>query len=240
MLQTAIVLLLAHVLSDFVLQTDWIHENKRSIVVLGLHALIVLVTTVLVAGSLALIPLAIVVASHFLIDHLKSTVLGSSFAAFVIDQSAHVVIIGALAFNFPNMFSDGWWPAFAAANADLFNVETYLSVCVIAAGFITATRAGQFGVALFMDGFAVTSNESPTLERGGAAIGVLERALVFIFVLAGRPEAIGFLIAAKSVLRFNVSKNDRAASEYVIIGTLASFAWGLLAALATQAALNAL
>ena len=58
-------------------------------------------------------------------------------------------------------------------------------------------------------------------------------------VLAGEPAGVGFLIAAKSVLRFDTLRQGRRASEYVIVGTLASFTWAFLAALATQALLPA-
>jgi hypothetical protein len=51
---------------------------------------------------------------------------------------------------------------------------------------------------------------------------------------------VGFLIAAKSILRFGSVKDDRALSEYVIIGTLASFGWALIAAYATLWGLSAL
>ena len=64
-------------------------------------------------------------------------------------------------------------------------------------------------------------------------IGLLERALIFLMVLAGQPAGIGFLIAAKSVLRFDTASKDQRASEYVIIGTLASFGWALLVSFAT-------
>jgi len=51
-----------------------------------------------------------------------------------------------------------------------------------------------------------------------------------------------YLIAAKSLLRFNelARDQDRRVSEYVIIGTLASFAWGLTTAFATRLVLAAL
>ena len=64
--------------------------------------------------------------------------------------------------------------------------------------------------------------------------------MILMLVLADQPDGIGFLIAAKSLLRFNdlARDNDRRASEYVIIGTLASFAWGLGAAFATHVALD--
>ncbi len=51
---------------------------------------------------------------------------------------------------------------------------------------------------------------------------------------------MGLLIAAKSILRFGAVRDDRALSEYVIIGTLASFAWALLVAYATISGLGLL
>ena len=59
-------------------------------------------------------------------------------------------------------------------------------------------------------------------------------------ILGGLPEGIGFLIAAKSVLRFGTVREEAKLSEYVIIGTLASFGWALLAAWATIALLSRL
>ena len=76
------------------------------------------------------------------------------------------------------------------------------------------------------------------LRDGGRQIGLLERGLIFLFILTNLPVAVGFLIAAKSVLRFGTASRDQRTAEYVIIGTLASFGWAILAALATQAALD--
>ena len=64
------------------------------------------------------------------------------------------------------------------------------------------------------------------LVEGGKWIGLLERALIFMLIMAQQFQAIGFLIAAKSILRFQYSK-ERSHSETVIIGTLASFAWAI-------------
>jgi hypothetical protein len=41
---------------------------------------------------------------------------------------------------------------------------------------------------------------------------------------------VAFLIAAKSILRFGTVQKDRAASEYVIVGTLASVGWSMVTA----------
>ena len=74
---------------------------------------------------------------------------------------------------------------------------------------------------------APDDNDGAGLPKGGATIGFLERGLIYILVVGGQPASIGFLIAAKSILRFGVIDENRAVSEYVIIGTLASFGWAI-------------
>lgn len=55
----------------------------------------------------------------------------------------------------------------------------------------------------------------------GRIIGLLERLFVVIFVLMGQYAAIGFILAAKGVARFQDFKS-RTFAEYVLIGTLLS------------------
>ena len=78
---------------------------------------------------------------------------------------------------------------------------------------------------------------SGTIEVGltgaGRVIGNLERGLIFLLILSGQTQNIGFLIAAKSVLRFGTVADDRRISAYVIIGTLASACWAIGASLQT-------
>ena len=65
-----------------------------------------------------------------------------------------------------------------------------------------------------------------SLAKAGLYIGVLERLFVFGFIVLNQWQAIGLLIAAKSVFRFgDLSRaKDRKLTEYVLIGTLLSFA----------------
>jgi len=55
-------------------------------------------------------------------------------------------------------------------------------------------------------------------------------------MLTGHFEAIGFLLAAKSIFRFGDLKEakDRKLTEYVLIGTLLSFGLALLTGLLVQ------
>jgi len=74
---------------------------------------------------------------------------------------------------------------------------------------------------------------SDGLDKAGQYIGITERLLVFIFALMGQFSAIGFLIAAKSVLRIakDGETEGRKKTEYVLIGTLISFTLAILTAL---------
>jgi hypothetical protein len=106
----------------------------------------------------------------------------------------------------------------------------------ILAGLLAATRAGGFAIGLLMQPHAWRIR-SQGLKHGGRTIGLLERGLVFILIVGGLPLGVGFLVAAKSVLRFGTATRDQRSAEYVIIGTLASFGWAILAAMATLGAL---
>lgn len=71
---------------------------------------------------------------------------------------------------------------------------------------------------------------------GGKLIGQLERFLIFLFVMTGQIEGVGFLVAAKSVFRFGELSDhkNRLEAEYITIGTLMSFSWGFGTSLLTK------
>ena len=73
-----------------------------------------------------------------------------------------------------------------------------------------------------------TGAKDESLEKAGRWIGWLERFLILSFVLLKQYEAIGLLVAAKSIFRFNES---RKAGEYILIGTLLSFTIAIIVGL---------
>jgi hypothetical protein len=77
---------------------------------------------------------------------------------------------------------------------------------------------------------------------GGKQIGHLERFLIYLFVLAGQLEGVGFLVAAKSVFRFGELTNEknRLEAEYITIGTLLSFSFGLAVSLVIRLIITAI
>jgi hypothetical protein len=152
-------------------------------------------------------------------------------STFLAAQAARAASLVAVAAVWPGLWSTGLWSAGAWPAAAWLP-----SAFAAAAGAIIAVRAGQFAIALMMTAIVQPEQEAG-LPGGSLVIGLLERGLVFTLILAGQPGGIGFLIAAKSILRFGTVASDRAVSEYVIIGTLASFGWAMLAGFATQSVL---
>ncbi|MFG6531803.1 MULTISPECIES: DUF3307 domain-containing protein [unclassified Sulfitobacter] len=228
---TALACLIAHLLADFVFQTNAMVAAKRKPQVLLLHGAIVFALTALALGG-SLIPAALLALAHTAIDALKTYAVPEHqrdrLWPYLTDQLAHLISIGVLVLYAPDAFASGIW-------AD--HSGTLIPPALFLAGLITATLAGGPAVGGLMLPHKAQA-QPDGLENAGRMIGLLERALIFLMVMIGELAGIGFLIAAKSILRFDTVKKNQKISEYVIIGTLASFGWALIAAFATKAAMN--
>ncbi|MFN4153200.1 MAG: DUF3307 domain-containing protein [Paracoccaceae bacterium] len=237
MAETLALLLLAHVLADFVLQPGRMAQAKAGghvgwmaahIAVVGVvMALLLGVQTPQAAAWVAGLTLA-----HLLVDVAKVAIGArlSAITAFLADQAAHLVTLLLLANLAPQLWAQGLW----APHAPLW----LPAAATVIAGAVLATRAGGFALGLLMRPWGEVGLDG--LPGGGRIIGMLERGIIFLLILAGEPGGIGFLIAAKSVLRFGAVKEESRLSEYVIIGTLASFGWAMLMTIGTVMLLSAL
>ncbi|MBK3521413.1 MULTISPECIES: hypothetical protein [Streptomyces] len=76
------------------------------------------------------------------------------------------------------------------------------------------------------------------LMSGGPVIGILERGLLFAFLAAGQPEAAALVLAAKSLVRVPNAEHGKHASEYFLIGTLASVIAALAMGMAARSAVG--
>ncbi|MBN1542989.1 DUF3307 domain-containing protein [candidate division KSB1 bacterium] len=233
-------LVTAHLLGDFLLQTENDVARKTHFGVLFKHASLLAGLSYLLTGywSSWHIPVAIFLA-HFIFDYLKSRYTRNEPLFFYLDQLAHLLVIALLVVVIlPGHFGDdgGFWVNRLG--------RPYMQALVLLAGWVLAAHAGRVVVGLYVEPLQqellkaqAKAARRALLERengfinGGRIIGVLERTLIYLFVLIDQPSGIGFLIAAKSILRFGEIKErtNRMEAEYIIIGTLASFAFGLLA-----------
>jgi hypothetical protein len=240
MLETAVALLLAHVVADFVLQSDRMVREKRRVPMLLAHGAIVAATTWAALGlPLAVWPVLVITITHLVADWVKARFGGAGFRAFALDQAAHLSVIAAVAVAWPGTYAAGLWPEAARIVPPLTGLPVGFA---FAAGLIGAVLAGGHAVGALMRGLKLPPDpaDDPSLPQGGRLIGQLERLIILVLVLAGEIVGIGLLIAAKSILRFGEAQRSRQTAEYVIVGTLASFAWALVIAIPTAAAIAAL
>lgn len=226
MTELAIVLLTAHCLGDFLLQPTGLARRKGQFGFLALHALIhaALAYLLLQQWSLWQLP-ATVLVIHGLIDWIKQRSGSDSATAFAVDQGAHFAVTLALVAGMSRL---GWLASYGGID---------LRPLIVIAGWAAAAR----GSGLFIGHFArriverngIREDIEGGLQDGGQLIGQLERTLIFLFIVVGRPEGIGFLVAAKSILRYEESKKQKLA-EYVLLGTLLSFSLAIALATVTR------
>lgn len=227
MVEIWILLIAAHVYGDFVLQTDKIAANKSNPLCLLLHASTHGVLAYLVLQQWTFWPLLFAVALvHGLIDFVKLR-SGSGSTAFAVDQLVHGLTLAAIA----------WVLAQTGLLIEGIEGVAFGKEIVIGAGFVASVWGAGFYVGKIADEMTAGNSSlrdelSKGLRGGGATIGKLERALIFFFVAIGQPTGIGFLVAAKSILRFEEAKKQPLA-EYVLIGTLWSFGLALFLATIT-------
>lgn len=224
-------LILAHLLTDFILQPgSWVRDKKERKLKsqkLYLHALVTGIVAYIFSGLWTAIwlPLLIMV-THFVIDGWKSYQKNKT-RYFLIDQLLHVLVILILWLSAVNKWEEGIDILFRIINSPNF--------LIVICGYIMV--AWPLGILI---GIATEKwrNEAEInkegLAKAGMWIGLLERFLIITFILIDQYTAVGLLIAAKSILRFSDKENTQKKTEYVLIGTLMSFSVSFVIGLVTK------
>ncbi len=117
--------------------------------------------------------------------------------------------------------AEGYWSWAWALTKELCSAHTLLIVLA----YVLVLRPASALIGAVLAPWLPSVNSEGSLKRAGTLIGYLERTLILTFVLLQQWEGIGFLLTAKSILRFNDIKSaeQRSLSEYVLLGTLVSF-----------------
>ncbi|WP_242157698.1 DUF3307 domain-containing protein [Aestuariivivens sediminis] len=214
-------LLLAHLIGDFFLQPrKWIKEKEKKTIrspKLYWHVLLHMVLLFIVLWDMTLWPLVVIIGvSHFAIDALKLILQKKNTKRlyFFIDQGLHILILlGCYAYLSGDSFFE---------NLHIPEQGLLLLVCLV---FLTIPVSIIMKMIFLKWNISKLTKNKQSLEDAGKYIGILERILVFIFIITSHWDAVGFLIAAKSVFRFGDLREskDRQLTEYVLIGTLMSF-----------------
>jgi len=248
---TFLLLLTAHLIGDFLLQPGCMVRRKREWKILLLHGVLLTALPTLMLGAWHGPIILTTFVTHCLIDTTKTRFLPNRPSSFAADQVAHWAVVCSLSATWPNAAADGLW--FGPAGVIPAEAQPLaLHVLAAAAAFIVAVPCGGILIRLLTAplvqelereaGASDAASPASGLAQGGQCIGWLERALVLLLVGIGETGGIGFVLAAKTLLRFGEIREgkQRKLTEYVIIGTFSSFGWGLAVAAAMRAALDAL
>lgn len=198
--------------------------NKAKSIYLYFHVLIHFGLYLLVLWDFSLWKIAVILTlSHLLIDLAKlysDPWFKNKAVPFFVDQFLHVLALYLCCYY-------GELPAHLIALIENLNWSLILAVV-----FVTFPSAIIMGKLLERMSYQINTDHK-SLPNAGKYIGIIERLFVLVFILIGRWDAIGLLITAKSVFRFNDLKesNSRKLTEYILIGTLVSFGLAILAGL---------
>jgi len=218
--------LTAHLLADFNFQPpSWSARKKLGIVTPThiYHAFVVGIFSYLLSFSPGFwYASLLIMILHFLTDVLKSKLQlrypGVDF--FFADQAVHLLSLTGLVFLYSGI-SD---------SRMLIDPEPRVLAIILA--YLFCTKPTNLLIKHLLKAFRIEyiiesspSEEEKSLPNVGKLIGISERFLALTLILIGQYEAVGLIIAAKSILRFN----DMKKSEYVLVGTLLSFAAALFA-----------
>lgn len=225
-------LLLAHFIADFFLQTRAGTEEKRLkrwksrwlYLHSGLYAVLVSASSMAWDRAAWLLTFFLIFfVFHAVVDGWKAS-RPERAGAFVLDQLAHLVLILAA------------WAVLAPGRAALIwaVLEKGLgspAVLLLIIGYLVNLHPVGYLIGILTEPLRrqLEEQQRQGLEKAGFWIGCLERFFVLSFILVGYPEGIAMLAAAKSVFRYGEIKDPgkRRETEYILIGTLLSYAVAL-------------
>lgn len=210
----------AHLLADFVFQPQKMSDKKSRKVFSTYHLwhfLIVGVFSYLLAFDFGFWPVAMLIALFHLITDMLKSWLSLKFKGknyFFADQLIHIIVILLITYSYCSIVDVNQYIEFSTKTIAVFT------------GIIFCTKPSNIIVKYLFIAFNIKTpdedrnkTEEMSLPNAGKLIGIVERLIALALVILGQYEALGLIIAAKSILRFNATQK----SEYVLVGTLLSF-----------------
>jgi hypothetical protein len=215
-----LLLVIAHLLSDFILQPQSWSDKKEDKILTShhiIHAIIVGCVSYLLSFDIGFWKAAILLSViHLLTDMLKSWLIARNNEKnyFFFDQFIHLVSIVVIASAYTHYCTLDF----------ILDFET--KTIAIITGFVFCAKPSNIFIKYLLKAFSVETPEEPSekpddvsLPNAGKLIGIVERFLALALIIMGQYAAVGLIIAAKSILRINGTQK----SEYVLVGTLISF-----------------
>jgi hypothetical protein len=247
---------IAHIIGDFLLQPNVMVRSKKQKMLAStyfwIHGLIItLCTAILSLQQFSVTSIAIIGVSHIIIDYCKLLIENKQYkrwrykaaTLFIGDQFLHIIMIiiaWALAINGGNTIK-----------LLILNTLKNYPFMLYALGYLLMVGPVTYLIKFLTIHWAQEIDfNNDGLAKAGKWIGILERVMVITLVFKEQFTAIGFLVAAKSILRLidkperkilkegEIIFSTRKHTEYVLIGTFLSFGTAVLTGLAINVLLK--
>lgn len=228
-------LLVTHILGDFYLQSETLAKRKETAFrYVSLHGLIYLLCSVLCAVPLWSWPLLLVqvclAASHFLVDSIKFLLTKNkpqNAAVFTLDQIIHLLLIASassiLVYNGVALMLS---PAVGALLNKIFSEPQ--TVFIWTGMLLMAYKPANIMIKRLLDRYKPAEETTGQGKNAGAFIGTLERIIMLALLSVGQYSAIGLVLTAKSVARYNKIAEEKNFAEYYLLGTLLSALYAIV------------
>ncbi len=212
-----LILVLAHLVGDFYCQTDQTCADKRRrkwrSPHLYLHSVVIGVFSFAAVWEIAFLPwMFVLIASHLLIDGIKAG-RDKKLETSLLDQAMHLAVIVIIAMVCTCQIG---WMQTVNLNIGAINLPVFVTALLL------CLKPANLLVKRVLEKYHILEEEPLEKEpmNVGALIGSLERSLFLLFVVMGQYSAVGFILAAKSIIRYKEGSTRK--TEYVLAGTLMS------------------
>jgi hypothetical protein len=236
-----IYLLLIHILGDYYFQTSKLAvEKNQSAVKQLVHGLIYLVISIIfilpVFNLSMLLAILVLSASHLLIDFVKYSYIHNELkdqcppekerSIYLVDQLLHLICIFIIAF------------VLVLNNTEVSVLPMVVKALeIIEIPFGTLLSWGSILLLIWKPANITIKqllclnrpNDEEDAKKSGGFIGLLERLIILVFLSINQYSAIGLVLTAKSIARYDEIAHDRNFAEYYLLGTLLSTAIAIIA-----------
>lgn len=234
-------LLLIHIIGDFYLQSDSLADKKNyHYPALVVHSITYLLVSFVICIPVFSITIVIVVSilslSHFIIDSIKYIFIRVQIikdgdrnrVVFISDQILHILCIIIICILFE--MEKQSFAALPLINSifSIIGISQYRVLCWLVLLLLIWKPANIIIKKLLLN-YKPDSSEEQLSKKSGAFIGILERLIILVLLSIQQYAAIGLVLTAKSVARYNKISENKDFAEYYLLGTLLSTAMVIIA-----------
>lgn len=224
---------IGHILGDFYLQsTKKSGKKSESFSDVLWHALqyyiAFLLTAIPIFGTDMILAATYASAIHMLIDTVKYLILrkkkiSKDYVVFLMDQGFHILSFFILAdvmyrwnFTIQYLREISYW--MSLFHCDSENVVKWLLAILL------MDRPVNVFIQSFLGEYRPKTDDTIIRadRKAGRKIGTIERLIMLLFLSKDQFVAIGFVLTAKSVARYDKITKDEKFAEYYLLGTLVS------------------